>query len=49
MKSLYIRRFRPGRRFTEKLDPNLTYAGLVPAENPESIGETRFIKYLKIL
>ena len=43
MKSLYIRRFRPGRRFTEKLDPNLTHAGqnLIAAEEPESIGETR--------
>ena len=45
MKPLYIRRFRPGRRFTEKLDPNLTHAGLVPAEQPESIGKTRYIKY----
>ena len=49
MKSLYIRRFRPGRRFTEKLDPNLINAGKIPAEKPESIGENRFIKYLIIL
>ena len=44
MKSLYIRRFRPGRRFTEKLDQNLTHAGLISAEEPERIGETRYIK-----
>ena len=49
MKSFYIRRFRPGRRFTEKLDPNLTHAGGIPAEQPESIGKTRFIKYKIIL
>ena len=44
MKSLYIRRFRAGRRFSEKLDPNLTHAEQIPAEQPESIGETRYIK-----
>ena len=45
MKSFYIRRFRPGRRFAEKLDPNLTHAGQIPAEQPESIGKTRYMKY----
>ena len=49
MKSLYIRRFRPGRRFTGRLDPNLTHAGRIPAEQPESIGKTRYIKYKIIL
>ena len=45
MKSLYIRRFRPGQRFTEKLDPNLTHSGQIQAEQPESMGKTRYINY----
>ena len=45
LKSLYIRRFRPGQRFTEKLDPNLTHSGRIQAEQPESMGKTRYINY----
>ena len=47
MKSFYIRRFRPGRRFTEKLDPNLRHAGWSGFEQPESIGKTRYTIYTK--